>query len=64
MARRMVRSCRSRNTILQPHSFYGAPWLTGLMELHHVSGPTINQACATGVRSLDSAAGRCSMKTG
>ncbi|MCP4471185.1 MAG: thiolase family protein [Gammaproteobacteria bacterium] len=44
-------------TIPQPHSFYGAPWLTGLMELHGVTGPTINQACATGVRSLASAAG-------
>ncbi|MCP4392465.1 MAG: thiolase family protein [Gammaproteobacteria bacterium] len=45
------------NTIPQPHSFYGAPWLTGLMELNQVGGPTINQACATGVRSLVSAAG-------
>ncbi len=44
-------------TIPQPHSFYGAPWLTGLLGMHHVTGPTINQACATGVRSLVSAAG-------
>ncbi len=45
------------NTIPQPHSFYGAPWLTGLMGMPGVTGPTINQACATGVRSLVSAAG-------
>ncbi len=44
-------------TIPQPHSFYGAPWLCGLMGLPHVTGPTINQACATGVRCLTSMAG-------
>ncbi len=43
-------------TIPQAHSFYGAPWLTGMMGMNHVSGPTINQACATGVRILASAA--------
>ncbi|MCP3688646.1 MAG: thiolase family protein [Gammaproteobacteria bacterium] len=43
-------------TIPQAHSFYGAPWLTGMMGLNHVTGPTINQACATGVRILASAA--------
>jgi len=43
-------------TIPQHHSFYGAPWLTGLMGADGVSGPTINQACATGTRGLLAAA--------
>jgi acetyl-CoA acetyltransferase len=32
------------------HSFYGLPWLAGMAGLGHVGGPTIMQACATGVR--------------
>jgi acetyl-CoA acetyltransferase len=33
-------------------SFYGLPWLAGLAGLGHVGGPTISQACATGVRIM------------
>ncbi len=44
-------------TIPQPHSFYGAPWVSGMAGLGAVSGPTINQACATGVRCLASTTG-------
>ncbi len=47
-------------TIPQLHSFYGTPWLMGLMRMEGVTGPTINQACATGVRCLASAAGEIS----
>lgn len=39
-------------TVIQKHGFYGAPWLTGLAGLGHVTGPTLSQACATGVRLL------------
>jgi acetyl-CoA acetyltransferase len=39
-------------TVASKHSFYGAPWFAGLAGLCHVSGPTINQACATSVRCL------------
>jgi acetyl-CoA acetyltransferase family protein len=43
-------------TVPSPHSFYGAPWFAGLAGLAHVSGPTINQACATSVRCVVQAA--------
>lgn len=39
-------------TVPSRHSFYGAPWFAGLAGLPHATGPTINQACATGVRCL------------
>ncbi len=43
-------------TVASKHSLYGAPWFAGLAGLCHVSGPTINQACATSVRCLVQAA--------
>lgn len=43
-------------TIPQQGSFFGAPWVTGMLGAGHVSGPTINQACATGARCLATAA--------
>ena len=43
-------------TVPSKGSFYGAPWLAGLAGLGHLSGPTINQACATSVRCLVEAA--------
>jgi len=43
-------------TIPQQHSFYGAPWLAGLIGATSITGPTINQACATSARVLASAA--------
>jgi len=39
-------------SVPQSHSFYGLPWVAGLAGLPHVAGPTIMQACATGVRTL------------
>jgi acetyl-CoA acetyltransferase len=39
-------------TIPQKGSFYGLPWLMGQIGAAHVGGPTINQACATGLRSI------------
>jgi len=39
-------------SVPQKHSFYGLPWLTGLIGAQGVGGPTLMQACATGVRTL------------
>jgi len=43
-------------TIPAEHCFYGAPWLAGLIGATSISGPTINQACATSARVVGSAA--------
>ena len=43
-------------TVPQRGSFYGLPWLMGLLGAPGVAGPTISQACATGARALHSAA--------
>jgi len=43
-------------TVMQAHSFYGAPWLASMLGAPDLSGPTISQACATSVRMLQSAA--------
>ncbi|TAK86190.1 MAG: thiolase family protein [Betaproteobacteria bacterium] len=39
-------------SVPQKYSFYGLPWLAGLAGLGHIGGPTLMQACATGVRVL------------
>ncbi len=39
-------------SVPQKHSFFGLPWLAGLAGIGHVGGPTVMQACATGVRAL------------
>jgi len=39
-------------SVPQKHSFYGLPWLAGLAGLGQIGGPTLMQACATGVRVL------------
>jgi acetyl-CoA C-acetyltransferase len=61
LARRRIPGDAIENGVLgfsvpQKHSFYGMPWLAGLAGLGHVGGPTIMQACATGVRVLLTAA--------
>jgi acetyl-CoA acetyltransferase len=43
-------------SVPQPHAFYGLPWLAGRAGAAGVAGPTIMQACATGVRVLLTAA--------
>lgn len=40
----------------QKGSFYGLPWVTGMMGIDRVTGPTVQQACATSVRALQMAA--------
>jgi len=39
-------------TVPQRGSFYGLPWLMGLLGAEEAAGPTISQACATGARAL------------
>jgi acetyl-CoA acetyltransferase len=43
-------------TVPQHHSFYGLPWFAGLAGMPHLAGPTLMQACATGVRCLAASA--------
>lgn len=43
-------------TVPQHHSFYGAPWLAGMIGAEGITGPTLSQACATSARVLASAA--------
>jgi acetyl-CoA acetyltransferase family protein len=40
----------------QKSSFFGLPWVTGMMGLENVTGPTVQQACATSARALQMAA--------
>jgi acetyl-CoA acetyltransferase family protein len=44
-------------TVPQEASFYGLPWLAGMMGLPGLAGPTVSQACATSARCLALAAG-------
>ncbi|NDY92583.1 thiolase family protein [Ideonella livida] len=39
----------------QKGSFYGLPWLTGMIGIDRVAGPTVQQACATSVRAMQMA---------
>jgi acetyl-CoA acetyltransferase len=43
-------------SVPQKQSFYGLPWLSGLIGANTVGGPTMMQACATGVRTVLAAA--------
>jgi len=43
-------------TVPQKHSFYGGPWLAGLIGAEAATGPIVSQACATGARVVGNAA--------
>ncbi len=43
-------------TVPAKHSFYGAPWLAGLIGAEGITGPAFSQACATSARVIGSAA--------
>ncbi len=43
-------------TVPQKHSFYGAPWLAGMIGAAGLTGPVLSQACATSARVLAAAA--------
>ena len=42
-------------TVPSAGSFFGLPWVTGLIGAASVGGPTVNQACATSARCLQMA---------
>ncbi len=42
-------------TIPQKSSFYGAPWIAGMIGVPGVTGPTISQACATSAKCVAAA---------
>lgn len=44
-------------TVPQKHSFYGAPWLAGMIGAEATTGPVVAQACATSARVVATAAG-------
>ncbi len=43
-------------TVPSKASFYGAPWVAGLIGAASITGPTFSQACATSARVIGSAA--------
>ncbi|MCX6059754.1 MAG: thiolase family protein [Chloroflexi bacterium] len=43
-------------TVPAPSSFYGAPWLAGMIGAEGATGPVFSQACATSARVIGSAA--------
>ncbi|PPR09605.1 MAG: Acetyl-CoA acetyltransferase [Alphaproteobacteria bacterium MarineAlpha11_Bin1] len=43
-------------TVPQHKSFYGTPWMMGLIGAEKVTGPTVAQACATSARCLQNSA--------
>lgn len=44
-------------TIPQKSSFYGAPWVAGMIGASGITGPTISQACGTSARCMAVASG-------
>ncbi|MEE4155242.1 MAG: thiolase family protein [Erythrobacter sp.] len=44
-------------SVPQQGSFYGLPWVAGMMGAPHLAGPSVMQACATSARCLALAAG-------
>jgi acetyl-CoA acetyltransferase len=43
-------------TVPQKHALYGGPWLAAMLGAERVTGTLVSQACATGARSLATAA--------
>lgn len=39
-------------SVPQNHSFYGTPWMTGMMGIMKAPGTMVSQACASGVRAV------------
>jgi hypothetical protein len=44
-------------TVPQKHTFYGGPWMAGLIGAEAITGPVVSQACATGARVMALATG-------
>lgn len=51
-------------TVPSKHSFYGAPWMAGLLGAEGITGPTFSQACATSARVIGSAAAEVDAENG
>lgn len=51
-------------TVIQPGSFYAAPWFAALIGAENLPAPLVNQACATGPRLLANAMGDMSLGMG
>lgn len=45
-------------TIPQKSSFYGAPWVAGMIGAQGITGPSIGQACATSAKCVSVASGQ------
>jgi acetyl-CoA acetyltransferase family protein len=43
-------------TVLQKHQLYGGPWFAAMIGAEAITGPMVSQACATGARTLATAA--------
>lgn len=43
-------------TVLQKHQLYGGPWLAAMIGAEGITGPVVSQACATGARTIATAA--------
>ncbi len=43
-------------TVLQKHTLYGGPWLTAMIGAEGITGTMVSQACATGARTIATAA--------
>ena len=43
-------------TVLQQHQLYGGPWLAAMIGAPGITGPMVAQACATGARTVATAA--------
>jgi len=43
-------------TVPQLSTFYGTPWLAGMIGAEYITGPMIGQACATGAKCIEIAA--------
>ena len=48
-------------TVPQQHSFYGSPWVAGMMGIPGITGTTVSQACATSAQVMQTAAGQIEM---
>lgn len=51
-------------TIPQKNSFYGGPWMAGMIGAKGITGPIISQACATSAKCVNEASQQIELGTG
>ncbi len=51
-------------TVPQKHGLYGGPWLAALLGAPGIGGTMVSQACATGARTLETAAAEVELSRG